>query len=226
MPTIAQTIEKVDSFAKLQIGWHFGEGAPLTERLRKKAIEFLRYAEISGIARANAFPGVAGQIQVTFYYEDSMLELNIEGDGTVTIAEDEKQEQVYFKENASETDARTKLTEFSEKVWNFSELFIESITIPNEAIFQARHFSPQAIKASQSSKEIALFTPAVRSASTLRDFIRIKSETLPYTGKSPTTKYRKVAGSSSRRAQRVMIATSTSTVGAGIRRGKHSLLYS
>jgi hypothetical protein len=116
MPTIAQTIEKVDSFAKLQIGWHFGEGAPPTGRLRKKAIEFLRYAEISGIARANAFPGVAGQIQVTFYHEDSMLELNIEGDGTVTIAEDEKQEQVYFKENASETDARTKLMEFSEKV--------------------------------------------------------------------------------------------------------------
>jgi hypothetical protein len=41
-----------------------------------------------------------------------------------------------IKENASETVARTKLTEFSEKVWNFSEPFIESIT--RQRLLQAR----------------------------------------------------------------------------------------
>ncbi len=226
MPTIAQTIEKVNDFTELQPGWHFGEGVTPEERIREKAIQFLRYGEYMGITRANAFPGVDGQIQITFYYEDSMLELNIEADGTVTIAEDEGREQIYFKEGASEIDARTKLREFSEKIWNSSESSIESITIPSAEIFPVRRSSLQAIKVSRLLRNLVRLTQATQSASTFQDFIRTWSETLRSTGKYQTIRYPKAVGSSSKPAQWVTIATSISTAGIEIKRDRHSSPYS
>ncbi len=127
MPTIRETINKVEEFAELPEGWHFGEGLPPTQERIGQAVAFLEYANFSNLERANAFPGVRGQIEVTFYNADRMLEITIEADDSVTIAEDKGNEQVSFEENLSKYDAYQRLDEFSQSIWVSSDHFIGSI---------------------------------------------------------------------------------------------------
>lgn len=55
-----------------------------------------------------------------------MLELTLELDGTVTIAEDEGNIQISFLEGVSFREAINRLTEFGRKLWDSSESFIET----------------------------------------------------------------------------------------------------
>jgi hypothetical protein len=131
MPTTRETIQKVSEFAELAEGWHFGEGiAPSQERIGQ-AIAFLEYANFSGLERANAFPGVRGQVEVTFYNGDRMLEITIESDDSITIAEDRQSQQLSFEENLSTSDAYQRLEEFSQNIWVSSGHFIVNTTIRN-----------------------------------------------------------------------------------------------
>ena len=131
MPTIQETIQKVRAFAELREGWHFGEGmAPSEERI-EQAEAFLEYANLTNLERANAFPGVRGQVEVTFYNADRMLEITIESDDSITIAEDRDREQISFEENLSKSDAYQRLEEFGQSIWASSDHFIVSTTTQN-----------------------------------------------------------------------------------------------
>jgi len=134
MPTIRETIQKVRDFAELPEGWHFGEGLPPSQGRIGQAIGFLEYAQFSDLERANAFPGINGQVEVTFYRADRMLEITIEADDSITIAEDRDREQISLEENLSQSDAYQRLEEFSQSVWAFSDPFIGSTMIRSVAV--------------------------------------------------------------------------------------------
>lgn len=131
MPTIHKTIQKVREFVLLPPGWHFGDGVPTPHERVEQAIRFLLFASQRGLDRANAFPGVTGQVEVTFYDGDRMLEVTIESDGANTIAEDRGSEQIYFEENRTKNDVYRRLEEFSQSIWPSSDLFIVSTTTQN-----------------------------------------------------------------------------------------------
>jgi len=184
MPDIVTTIEKARSFSELERGWHFGEGVPPSQECIEQAVRFLGYAEQSGITRANAFPGISGQVEVTFYNADNMLEITIETDGSITIAEDSGREQVYFAENRSRFDAYQKIEEFSPNVWLSSDLFIVNITTPNvSGVFQAKLLTSKAGSHFQSWTVIARGTPAVYSAHIYPGFTVNKLAIRQFTGR-------------------------------------------
>jgi hypothetical protein len=133
MPTIQQTIQKVREFAELPNGWHFGDGmAPPQPRI-DKAILIISRARLLGLERANAFPGVDGQIEVTFYDDGRMLEITIEADNSLTIAEDENDIQVGFSEAVSTPQLYERLN-----TWASSDLSIGNITIVNVPVQVSR----------------------------------------------------------------------------------------
>src|SRR5258708_2779248 len=101
MPTVEETIRKVRRFLELPVGWHFGDGVPPSQERINQAIKFLWFGSDFGIERANGLPGVRGQIEVTFHSADRMLEIAIEADDSITIAEDRGSEQIYFEEDCS-----------------------------------------------------------------------------------------------------------------------------
>jgi hypothetical protein len=128
MPTLQNTIQKVKGFVELPDGWHFGDGVPAPRDRIEQAVRFLEFANQLGLGRANAFPGITGQVEITFYYADRMLEVTIESDDSITIAEDQGREQVSFEENRSKRSVYEKLQEFSQNIWASSDLFIVNTT--------------------------------------------------------------------------------------------------
>src|SRR5437868_6657692 len=126
MPTIQATIEKAREFEHLTRGWYFVDGtAPPVNRI-ERAIRLIRRASLQGVKRANAFPGVNGQIEVTFYDNDRTLEITIEDDDSLTVAELKDNAQVNFTEHLFPSQVYERLN-----AWASSDLFIDSITIQN-----------------------------------------------------------------------------------------------
>lgn len=222
MPTIAETISKVNSFVELPEGWHYGEGVSPTVEICQNATKLLRVADFLGITRANAFPGVDGQIQVNFYIEKDVLEFTLELDGTITIAEDEGNNQVGFKEGASWNTAFAKLREFSEKIWDSSESSTQAVMIQRRGNFLVRHLSRQATKESLLWNVIAPLRLVDHSVSISPSTIVIRPENLPFTGGYRTAPSQMDVNLDRSEVLQAMIATTTSTVGRRAGRGRRS----
>jgi hypothetical protein len=90
MPTINQTIQKINNFALLPAGWHYGEGEAPDSQLIEDAENFLRLAEGWGISEANAFPGIDGQIEITLYVKEKTFAFMFDIDNTFSITEEVK----------------------------------------------------------------------------------------------------------------------------------------
>ena len=188
MPTTQETIQKLRDFANLPNGWHFGDGvAPSQERI-DQAILFINHGRSRGLSRTNAFPGVNGQIEVTFYDDDRMLEITIEADDSLTIAEDENNAQVNFNEGISTSHAYERLN-----AWASLDLSIESITILS---VQDQDFLPklstfEAVNQSRWLTTIVQLPRANQFALTFSDFTTSRLAIHPYIGPFPTTYFYK-----------------------------------
>ncbi|HEX8399920.1 MAG TPA: hypothetical protein VF644_20990, partial [Pyrinomonadaceae bacterium] len=141
MPTIEQTMQKVRNFAKLPIGWHYGEGEPIDTSFIERAEKFLSTASGWGIEEANAFPGADGQIEVTFYFGNKTFAFMFETDNTVSITEEIKGEIISDVYEQPYEAAEQKLWELSQKtqiIYDSSTLDIGTQEIID---LEARRFS-------------------------------------------------------------------------------------
>lgn len=116
MPTINQTIQKIRSFAQLSEGWHYGEGVPVNPNSGEKAERFLLTAEAWGIEEANAFPGIDGEVELTFYLGDKTFAFLFELDGTVSITEERGDKIISDVYEQPYQVAEQKLWELSQKM--------------------------------------------------------------------------------------------------------------
>lgn len=215
MPTVQETIQKAREFIALPAGWHFGEGVPPSQARISQAIHFLEFAEQYDISRANAFPGVRGQVEVTFYDANRMLEITIEADDTITIAEDRDREQIYFAENRSRVDAYRKLEEFSQDIWPSSDLFIGNTMTRNlrAQVSRVRPSTSEAGSLYPWLTVIARGTQAVHSVRIYHASTANKPESRRYTGQYETLISRPIARSYRRRLPAETVAIGTSTIG-------------
>ena len=92
---VTQTAEKILSFRELPVGWHYGDGAPPTNKTVDAALRLNEEAISSGFEKTNAFPGVEGEIQVTAYTDSLCLEFTIEPGGITFVEEQNGQEIAY-----------------------------------------------------------------------------------------------------------------------------------
>lgn len=185
MPTIRQTVSKVRGFSILSEGWHFGEGIPISLEKVTQAERFLEFGDLQGIKRANAFPGAHGQVEVTFYIENRMLEVTIEPNNSITLAEERDSEQVSFAENLSKRDAYSRLEEFSQNLWASSDLYIASTMTQNEAVLQLPPSTSEAENRFPLLIVIAQEPTATHFVPILRGTITNRPETRRFTGHYP-----------------------------------------
>jgi len=206
MPTPLTTINKLRSFSELQCGWHFGVGRTPAQELISTATAFIQFARENGITRTNAFPGIEGQVQVTFYNQELTLEITLERDGSITIAEDRGNDQLFLEERVTSAEAYSRLLKFTEQICDSSESFIANIGTKNVADLAVQPFHPRA--ATEGYRLLiqnAQSTARSRCAPTLASIILMG--TTQFIGKSPMKLSPQTAISSSKKALLEMSAT-------------------
>lgn len=89
------TIEaKIRSFSELERGWHYGEGGPPTPEMVERAVKFSRFLEdyatgYGSNVTLDAFPGIAGEIQIVARQTNMCSEYTLELDGTIHLSLEE-----------------------------------------------------------------------------------------------------------------------------------------
>lgn len=210
MPTLQATIQKVREFAELANGWHFGEGIASPQPRIDKAILMINYARLLGLKRANAFPGVDGQIEITFYDDGRMLEITIEADDSLTIAQDENDIQVGFSEAVSTPQLYERLN-----AWASSDVSIGSITTVNVPIQVSPHrlSTFEVVNQSQWLTTTALLPRAGQSVLTFFDTTWDRLEIHQYTGPFQMAYFQPVFGPSQVQARLATNAIGTFITG-------------
>ncbi len=71
------TEKKLNEFLSLPVGWHYGQGGPISHRLVDLAKQIVYRAFLLGFSSTDAFPGVDGGILITVYERDHTLEIRL-----------------------------------------------------------------------------------------------------------------------------------------------------
>jgi len=100
--TQISTRDKIWSFTELPVGWHYGKGVPTSKTAARAANAFNNYAFQLGFAATNAFPGARGNIMLTAYQGEHIVELTISAEGqTANLLHKKNDEEVSYIENVT-----------------------------------------------------------------------------------------------------------------------------
>lgn len=118
------TKQKILGFAELKDGWHYGGGVKFDPDILDKAIQLVNEASIHLPTETDAFPGIAGEVQVTFYASsiyskigEHYLELTLEINGTVTSRQEKDGRVISCKEELTFEEAKRKASDFRKMLW-------------------------------------------------------------------------------------------------------------
>lgn len=158
-----ETIEKIDSFLKLEKGWHYGEGDVPSKKTVESAKNLAEQAIWSSFD-TNAFPGIDGEILVTVYSKDYCLEFTVESDGKIIFVYEFNDQEIEYSEGLNFREAQKKLDDFCERIynkkeWNTSGLSTSPIMIPEESVLSAWPLKIQKVMESLSSPYAASTSP-------------------------------------------------------------------
>lgn len=109
MPSIFETINKLNSFKSLEEGWNYGEGNPLSSRIVAWAKGILDVAYGLGFSSADAFPGVNGEVQVNLYHGRYYFEFIVENSDSVMFVLEKDKKVVRVLEDLSLRQALSEL---------------------------------------------------------------------------------------------------------------------
>lgn len=192
MPKIEKVLQKLESFKGLKVGWHFGDGVPVSQKFVDHASNFLQNASLEGIERFNAFPCVEGEVHITIHYLDFTLALTWETDETITVVEDKAGEIVSDREGLTPAQALDRLWEFTQKTQILSESYIYDIGMRKQTVLKVQPLVFRPTKAYLSSRASAPSMTQQQYALILSRSIRTSPVTLPSFGVSASQNFQDV----------------------------------
>lgn len=122
---------KIESFAALPVGWHYGEGGPIAREVLDRAQMALQSLFLAGLTDANAFAGEGGEVLVTAYTDAYNVGVIVEPDGTFSIRLEMGAEDVSYDEHLDARHIRESITSVAEFIWNTSGYSIRQSSTTN-----------------------------------------------------------------------------------------------
>ncbi len=107
------TLSKLRAFTKLESGWSFGEGKPLSAKAIEGARALQRQAESLGLLETDVFPGLNAEVVFAAYHGRAYLEYTVYPIGHIDFTKE--LDDVGVKE-ASFQDIDTATTAFKEEI--------------------------------------------------------------------------------------------------------------
>ena len=101
----ALTKAKIESYRSYSNGWHFGEGVAFDSVTVDAALRLHSELLRNGLSHTNAFPGLGGQVIVTFYRPPHYYEFVVYPDRHVEYTHELDDDEVCWRESITEADA-------------------------------------------------------------------------------------------------------------------------
>ena len=134
---VSATAKKIKSFGLLPVGWHYGEGGPLSDVVINKAQEIDHLYRQLGLTVTDAFPGTDGALMITAYLGDQCIETIISADLRYSVMHEHDQTEILVEDNISESDAKRKIKKIGADIWSLFGLSTVSTTTRGESGSQA-----------------------------------------------------------------------------------------
>ncbi len=135
----SKTAHSIVEFSRLARGWHYGKGGPVDRQVCIWALQLLAHADKLGFTKTEAFPGVDGEVMVSIYPQDLVLDFTIEPDGSIVFRYERDNDDVFIGENLTLEAAKRILTALGTVLWNSSGLYTLDTTAMNPAPSRTLH---------------------------------------------------------------------------------------
>jgi hypothetical protein len=151
------TGEKILDFSEIEDGWHFGEGISISSKAIRDASRLYDVLIEYGFYETDAFPGLAGEVRVTAYWNDYYFEFTRERDGRWSFIEEIggiEQEQAE-QHSLTSSQAHKIVEEIAQSIWNTFATSPEFIGTPEKTDFRVWRSSLRQTEESPLSSRIA-----------------------------------------------------------------------
>jgi hypothetical protein len=162
-------LQKLTEFERYPIGWAYGGGISFERSVVNAARSLLAAGQSHGLYSADVFPGLEGELRVTFYSGDEYWEFTVLASGNIEYLHEQDHEPMDEREKLSLNDALQELQIQGQKQWNVSASSRPNISIVGSGDSKILVSSPRAQMAlSPSSMRTAHRQIQDLSASTLK----------------------------------------------------------
>jgi len=114
---VSATAVKIESFRSLPVGWHYGEGGPLSVDVVKKALRIDGFYRQLGFTTTDAFPGANGELMITAYRGPHCIETIVSTDLRYSVTHECDGTEIYATPDVDEIVARRKIKEIGAEIW-------------------------------------------------------------------------------------------------------------
>jgi len=126
---------KLSDFAKLEHGWHRGEGEPVSPLIMDAIRKIYRRNLSLGLTNMDAFPGLSGEIMLTIYAKSLYIEVTAEPDGneiklSLRAEYDGEREEVW-PDQRSVAEVQAQIKRVARPSWTTSASYPSNTTILN-----------------------------------------------------------------------------------------------
>ena len=128
---VSATAQKIASFRLLPVGWHYGQGGPLSDNAVNKALEIDSYYRQLGFTTTDAFPGADGELMITAYRGPHCIETVISRDALYSVTHERDDTEISATLDVDRITAIRTIRRVGGEIWRslgWSALFMESTT--------------------------------------------------------------------------------------------------
>jgi hypothetical protein len=130
---------KIKSFTRLPTGWYYGEGVPASSNTVETVLELVKYAKGRMFFEFEAFPGANGEIMLSIYWGNFILDLGVEPDISITATFIKNGKIVYDHYELTVNEAMNRIIQFRKDstTWMPSDFSTQTSTVTSMEGLQA-----------------------------------------------------------------------------------------
>ncbi len=125
------TERKINSFANMPLGWHYGRGGPAQTRVIDAALR-LNAIACKADLETDAFLGPDSEVRVTVYHGAHYLEFTIANDGLVDYVREDDHNALNQPQELTLNAALSQLNDFVDDIWRSSVSYTAITTTQEE----------------------------------------------------------------------------------------------
>lgn len=170
---VSATAAKVQSFKSLPLGWHYGQGGPLSVDVANRALQIDSYYRQLGFSTTDAFPGADGEIMLTAYRGSHCIETIISTDLRYSVTHERDDTELSAAPDVDEIAAKQTIRQIGAEIWRSFDLSMDITTTKLKRSSEASRSKTQ---------QVAVYQSFSGTAWTLRggQFVNTSGSIIPY----------------------------------------------